>query len=249
MKKRLLILGVSTLLLASCGGDNASSGSATSGESGSWTISFDSKGGGAVSSIKVKNGEKASKPADPNRSGYSFNGWCTDSIALTPFNWDKAITADWTLFASWIASSSSESASSSSEAEESSSSEEEASSSSEETIDKGHGPEGSSLVEWYICGEGSLWGENGWKTIGGIQLYSNPASTSDKGCILGLTFAEGDTFKVTDGNTWYGFDRAELKTEGSFEGVGDQANIKCVVASTYNLYVNGYGNIWIEESK
>ena len=45
-------------------------------------VSFQSNGGSAVAAQTVKYNGKASKPADPVRSGYVFKGWCTDR-ALT----------------------------------------------------------------------------------------------------------------------------------------------------------------------
>lgn len=117
-----------------------------------------------------------------------------------------------------------------------------------------HGPEGSELVSWYIVGAGSLW-ETEWSVEGGVQLYSNPASETDKGCILSITFAENDLFKVTDGTNWYGYDKVnqyasdankgKTNFEGADDGMGGK-NIKCKVAGTYNIYVNASGEFWIE---
>lgn len=254
MKKRLFALVLSSLFLASCAASGTSS-EANSDATGVWTISFDSDGGSEVAQIKVKNGEKAIRPTDPTKSGYSFNYWCVDKIAITPFDWDKAITASWTLYASWTPlSSSSVSSSSSSESEYSSSSSSVSSSeaSSSSSLSKGHGPEGSSFVDYYLCGAGSLWESENWTIEEGVRLFSNPSSSSDKGCILAVPFALGDTFKVTDGTTWLGYDKVELKEEGTFKGANDGhggQNIVCEIASSYNIYVNGQGNIWIEKAE
>ncbi len=263
MKKRLMCLGLSALLLASCaGGADSSSEIEDSTATSSWTITFDSKGGSAVASIKVINGQKAVQPSKPTKSGYLFMNWCVDEAAVTPFSWDTLITADWTLYASWVAASSAESSSSSSapssETSESKSSEKSSSSSltsSEYTQNKGHGPDGSTLVDWYLCGSGSLWGADGWEKEGGIQLFSNPSSTGDKCCVLDISFKEGDLFKVTNGKDWYGFEKikAEIET-GLFVGVsdgvsGDKQNIKCARTGNYNIYVNDEGNIWLERAE
>lgn len=66
-----------------------------------WTVTFDSQGGSAVSAVKVDNGHKLVKPKDPSRADYNFDGWFEEKAALTPFNFDISITADWTLYAGW----------------------------------------------------------------------------------------------------------------------------------------------------
>lgn len=275
MKKAVLIL-TGALLLASC--NNGSGGSHSNQTSKqSWTISFNSNGGSEVTSIKVEDGQKASKPADPTKEGYSFLSWCVDSYLTTSFDWDSSITADWTLNASWeksedpISSSDDENSSSGDDTTESStsdtaSSEEESSSdsssgeedsSSDSTSDggdssdkKGHGPEGSTLVSWYLVGSGSLWeSSTGWTTAGGIQLFSNPKNASDKGCLLGVTFADGDQFKVTDGTTWLGYDKIDNVDSTAFESAdGANKNIKCKTAKAYDIYVNAKGALSIQAS-
>ena len=40
-----------------------------------YTVSFDSNGGSAVSSIKVKENESITEPTEPTRDGYIFGGW------------------------------------------------------------------------------------------------------------------------------------------------------------------------------
>ncbi len=257
MKKRLMCLGLSALLLASCaGGADSSSETEDSTATSSWTITFDSKGGSAVAAIKVINGQKAVQPSKPMKSGYLFMNWCVDEAAVTPFSWDTLITADWTLYASWVAASSTESSSSSSapssETSESKSSEKSSSSSLTSVSpseNKGHGPDGSTLVDWYLCGSGSLWGADGWEKEGGIQLFSNPSSTGDKCCLLGVSLQKGDLFKVSDGKTWYGYEKIDADvSKTSFAGKSDGfggVNIECLVSGTYSIYVNAFGYIWI----
>ena len=46
----------------------------------------------------VAEGEKASKPTDPTKTGYTFDGWYKDD---TKFDFDTAITANVTLTAKW----------------------------------------------------------------------------------------------------------------------------------------------------
>ncbi len=49
----------------------------------------------------VKYGEKASKPADPVKSGFEFDGWFKDKYCKVAFDFDVAITANWTIYAGW----------------------------------------------------------------------------------------------------------------------------------------------------
>ena len=120
-----------------------------------------------------------------------------------------------------------------------------------------HGPEGSVAVSWYLCGSGSLWGETGWTIEGGVQLFSNPDSATDKGCILSLAVAVDDLFKVTDGTTWFGYDKVDQWDDPSNAGKTNFAalddgfggsNIQCTVAGTYDIYVNEQGKFWIQLS-
>lgn len=68
------------------------------------TITFDSQGGSAVDPIEVVNTHEykpATKPADPVRDGYTFNGWYTDAGCTTPYDWTLKVTAPMTLYAGW----------------------------------------------------------------------------------------------------------------------------------------------------
>jgi uncharacterized repeat protein (TIGR02543 family) len=66
-------------------------------------ISFESNGGSAVDSITVMDGQLLSAPTNPEKTGYYFNGWFTDTELQNPFNFTKAVTADATLYAAWEA--------------------------------------------------------------------------------------------------------------------------------------------------
>lgn len=68
----------------------------------SYTVSFNTDGGSAVSAQTVLNGKTAAKPADPTREGYIFVGWYKDADFKTPFAFGAApVTADTTVFAQW----------------------------------------------------------------------------------------------------------------------------------------------------
>ncbi|WP_022770296.1 class B sortase [Butyrivibrio sp. NC2007] len=78
-----------------------------------YTVTFDD--GTSKNTVKVKAGEKVTKPADPTREGYIFKGWYTKNSTLSSstttssatsasvFNFDTAITKDITLVAGWTA--------------------------------------------------------------------------------------------------------------------------------------------------
>ncbi len=66
-----------------------------------YTVSFDSRGGSTVAPITVKKGEKVSKPADPTKDDYTFNGWYTGQSLETLFDFSTPIVKDWILFAGW----------------------------------------------------------------------------------------------------------------------------------------------------
>lgn len=68
-----------------------------------YTITFDSKGGSAVTSIKVKFNDSATAPAEPTRTGYTFLGWF-EANSETSFDFaNTPITSDLTLEAKWEA--------------------------------------------------------------------------------------------------------------------------------------------------
>ncbi len=64
----------------------------------SFTVTFDSDGGSSVSKQSVKEGGKATKPADPTKSGFIFNEWQLDGKT---YNFDNVIDKDITLKATW----------------------------------------------------------------------------------------------------------------------------------------------------
>jgi hypothetical protein len=57
----------------------------------------------AIDKMYVQNNNKAIEPPMPEKEGYNFYGWYTNSAYLTYFNWDTVITSDITLYAWWQA--------------------------------------------------------------------------------------------------------------------------------------------------
>lgn len=65
-------------------------------------VSFNSMGGSTVQSQSVADGEKASEPTAPTKTGYTFGGWYSD-LDLTDA-WDfstDVVTSDMMLYAKW----------------------------------------------------------------------------------------------------------------------------------------------------
>jgi uncharacterized repeat protein (TIGR02543 family)/prepilin-type N-terminal cleavage/methylation domain-containing protein len=67
-----------------------------------YTVTFNSNGGSSVSSQSVASGQKATRPTNPTKSGYSFSGWYSDSGLTTEYNFNNAVTSNKTLYAKWV---------------------------------------------------------------------------------------------------------------------------------------------------
>ena len=66
-----------------------------------YTISFNSNGGTFVSSITQNFGTSVSQPSNPTRTGYTFNGWYSDSGLTNPYTFSTMPAYDFTLYAKW----------------------------------------------------------------------------------------------------------------------------------------------------
>lgn len=62
-----------------------------------YTVKFDTKGGSAVASQTVEEGASATKPTDPTRNGYVFDGWTLNGSI---YNFG-AVNSDITVVANW----------------------------------------------------------------------------------------------------------------------------------------------------
>ena len=69
------------------------------------TVTFDSQGGSAVASQTVAVGTAVTRPANPARNGYSFQGWYT-ADGDTQWDFANSVTGNMTLFARWTQNSS-----------------------------------------------------------------------------------------------------------------------------------------------
>ena len=92
----LLILGV--LLISGCGGVVVPS---------TYTVTFDSQGGSAVSSQIVVDGELVTEPTVPTKTGYIFGGWYKESGCTNTWDFNTdTVTAEVTLYAKWTTANS-----------------------------------------------------------------------------------------------------------------------------------------------
>jgi uncharacterized repeat protein (TIGR02543 family) len=64
-------------------------------------VIFETDGGSSVRTQKVADGETATRPLDPTKDGYTFNGWYKDEEYDTAFNFDTEITETTTIYAEW----------------------------------------------------------------------------------------------------------------------------------------------------
>ena len=63
-----------------------------------YTVTFDSNGGSAVTAQSIEAGQKATKPADPTKDGYDFKGWTLNGSA---YDFNTAVNGNITLVATW----------------------------------------------------------------------------------------------------------------------------------------------------
>ena len=66
-----------------------------------YTVTFNTNGGSAVDSQKVKENQKAKEPTAPTKENNTFVGWYSDSELTTEYNFDTAVTENMTLYAKW----------------------------------------------------------------------------------------------------------------------------------------------------
>ena len=64
-----------------------------------YQVTFDSNGGSKIKSQEVAEGLKVTKPSNPTKAGYKFDGWYLDD---KKFDFNTKITTDITLTAKWV---------------------------------------------------------------------------------------------------------------------------------------------------
>ncbi|MBQ6780292.1 MAG: SUMF1/EgtB/PvdO family nonheme iron enzyme [Treponema sp.] len=98
-----LALALGLLLFACSGGTNYVGTGTTQAPAAteSYTVTFETNGGSAVTKQVVASGEKASEPSAPAKTRATFGGWYTDSGLTGAFDFNTAITGNTTLYAKW----------------------------------------------------------------------------------------------------------------------------------------------------
>lgn len=66
-----------------------------------YTVTFNTMGGSNVASQTVEAGTRVSRPADPTRDGYKFEGWYASSSGTRKFDFSTPINGSMTVYAHW----------------------------------------------------------------------------------------------------------------------------------------------------
>jgi uncharacterized repeat protein (TIGR02543 family) len=67
------------------------------------TLAFESQGGSGVSPVTADEGTAIPQPADPARTGYTFQGWFDAATGGAAYAWPHTLNADATAHAQWTA--------------------------------------------------------------------------------------------------------------------------------------------------
>lgn len=66
-----------------------------------YTVTFNTNGGSEVKAQTIVSGQKVSKPSDPTRADYVFDGWYSDEGLTNVYKFDIAVTDNTPLYAKW----------------------------------------------------------------------------------------------------------------------------------------------------
>ena len=68
---------------------------------GTFAVTFETEGGNTVPVQNILNGQKATKPDDPTKTGYAFDGWYTEEACTNLYEFTTPVTKVLTLYAKW----------------------------------------------------------------------------------------------------------------------------------------------------
>lgn len=83
----LVLIFIACLIITGCGSKTK------------YTVTFDTDGGSLVNSIEVAKGDIVTKPSNPTKTGYTFEGWYLGEIK---YDFSEKVTKNITLKAKWI---------------------------------------------------------------------------------------------------------------------------------------------------
>ena len=66
-----------------------------------YTVTFETNGGNMIEPQTVEEGNTATKPEDPEKEGYTFEGWYEDEELINVYDFETPVTANITLYAKW----------------------------------------------------------------------------------------------------------------------------------------------------
>ncbi|ULQ60774.1 Ig-like domain-containing protein [Brucepastera parasyntrophica] len=94
--------GSTTIIVRTDDGSYEASCTVTISGSVAATVTFDSKGGSAVSAWTGQTGDQIAKPANPTQTGYTFDGWYIDEAYTgNPVAFPYTVSGTITLYAKW----------------------------------------------------------------------------------------------------------------------------------------------------
>ncbi len=67
-----------------------------------YTVKFETNGGTEIANKTVTRNSKLTEPTAPTKDGYTFEGWYTDEELTEKYDFNKAVTKGFTLYAKWI---------------------------------------------------------------------------------------------------------------------------------------------------
>lgn len=67
-----------------------------------YTVTFETNGGNKTDSVKVNKNGTLSKPTEPTKDGYIFDGWYSDKECKTAYDFGTKVTKSMTLYAKWV---------------------------------------------------------------------------------------------------------------------------------------------------
>lgn len=66
-----------------------------------FTVTFNVDGGSEIPSQSVQSGGMATRPVNPTKADYEFDGWYADSAKTTEYDFYAPVTANTTIYAKW----------------------------------------------------------------------------------------------------------------------------------------------------